>query len=109
MSKTSVEVGAGTAATGVVALSTITRPAVASEQAQRSHAAQAYLNLMENFLGFAEQHWNDKEDSYDAAGSGVTWPRGNGAVCLVAAVLMTEYPERDTFSPRKIERKVLLD
>src|SRR5262249_8301774 len=81
----------------------------ANQKPTRSKAAQAYLDLVENFLGFAEQHWNDKEDSYDAAGSGVTWARGNGGVCLAAAVVMTEYPDRDTFSPRKVERKVLLD
>ena len=75
----------------------------------RSQAAQAYLDLIENFLGFAEQHWNEKAESYDAAGSGVTWARGNGAVCLVSAVLLTEYPDRETFSPQKIDRKVLLD
>src|SRR3954470_19749473 len=74
-----------------------------------SAARNSYLGLVENFLGFAEQHWNENAKSYDAAGSGVTWARGNGGVCLVAAVLMSEYPERDTFSPRKVPRTVLLE
>src|SRR6476659_6810029 len=75
----------------------------------RSRAAQAYLDLIENFIGFAEQHWNEKAESYDAKGSGVTWARGNGGVCLAAAVLLTEYPDHETFSPKKVDRKVLLD
>jgi hypothetical protein len=88
---------------------TLPRSMAAAAGASRSHAAQAYLDLIEHFLGFAEQHWNERANSYDAAGSGVTWARGNGAVCLVAAVLMTEYPDRETFSPPKVERKILLD
>ena len=39
------------------------------------------MALLENFAGFAEAHWNEKEQSYDARGSGVTWARGNGGVC----------------------------
>src|SRR6185295_7112233 len=46
-----------------------------------NQAAAQYLALIENFAGFAEDHWNEKEQSYDAAGSGVTWARGNGGVC----------------------------
>jgi hypothetical protein len=72
-------------------------------------AARQYLGLIENFAGFAERHWNEKEGSYDAQGSGVTWARGNGGVCLVMAVLLTEFPERTEFFPQKIPRAVLLD
>jgi hypothetical protein len=75
----------------------------------RLHAAREYLGLLENFAGFAEQHWNEKENCYDAAGSGVTWARGNGDVCLVNAVLLTEFPDRAVFSPRKVPREVMLD
>jgi len=71
--------------------------------------ARQYLGMLENFAGFAEQHWNEKEQSYDAKGSGVTWARGNGGICLVNAVLLTEFPERATFSPAKIPREVLVD
>ena len=81
---------------------------VATCSAQDS-AAQQYIGMLENFAGFAERHWNEKEVSYDAAGSGVTWARGNGGVCLVNAVLLTEFPERELFSPQKIPRGVLLD
>ena len=81
----------------------------AKENGQRSKAAQAYLDLLENFAGYAEQHWNEKQESYDAAGAGVTWARGNGDVCFVNAVLLTEYPDREAFSPKKIHRDVLLD
>ncbi|HXJ57263.1 MAG TPA: hypothetical protein VNU68_11415 [Verrucomicrobiae bacterium] len=72
-------------------------------------AAKQYLGLLENFAGFAEQHWNEKEQSYDAKGSGVTWARGNGGMCLVNAVLLTEFPDKPTFSPRKVPRTVMLD
>jgi hypothetical protein len=81
----------------------------AASAARQSRAGKAYLKMLENFAGFAEQHWNDKENCYDAAGSGVTWARGNGDVCLVNAVLLTEFPDRKTYSPRNIPREVMLD
>ena len=91
-------------------VSSVPAPTRAAEpSSNRSHAAQAYLDLLENFIGYAEEHWNEKDSCYDAVGAGVTWPRGNGGVCLTSAVLLTEYPERQTFSPRKIPRQVLLD
>src|SRR6186713_2798977 len=74
-----------------------------------STPAKQYLGMIENFGGFAERHWNEKEGSYDAAGSGVTWARGNGGVALVMAVLLTEYPERTEFFPQKVPRAVLLE
>jgi hypothetical protein len=87
----------------------VRRRIVRSDRQQPVARRKAYLTMLENFAGFAEQHWNDKADSYDAAGSGVTWARGNGGVCLVNAVLLTEFPDRQTFSPRKIPREVMLD
>jgi hypothetical protein len=65
--------------------------------------------LLENFAGFAEQYWNEKAESYDAAGAGVTWARGNGGMCLTYALLLTEHPDREFFSPKKIPRSVMLD
>lgn len=88
-----------------VAESVLAQPAAS----ERNSAARQYLALIENFGAFAEHHWNEKEDSYDAAGSGVTWARGNGGVCLVMAVLLTEYPERPEFFPQKVPRKILID
>jgi len=81
------------------------RPAPAS----LNQAARQYLGLIEHFAGFAEQHWNEKTQSYDAKGAGVTWARGNGGVALVNAVLLTELPDQATFSPRRIPRHVLFD
>jgi hypothetical protein len=81
----------------------------ASAPAHLNQAGRQYLGLLENFAGFAEQHWNEAAQSYDAKGTGVTWARGNGGVALVHAVLLTEFPDRATFSPRGIPRGVLLD
>jgi hypothetical protein len=83
--------------------------APAQESKPLNSAARQYLGMLENFAGFAEKHWNEKEESYDAAGAGVTWARGNGGVCLMNAVLLTEWPERAVFSPKKIPRAILLD
>src|SRR6187401_2665657 len=77
--------------------------------AEHNASAVQYLGLIENFAGFAERHWNEKTQSYDAAGSGVTWARGNGGVCLVHAVLLTESPERESFSPQRISRELMID
>src|SRR6185436_17715381 len=102
-------IGAHTLLMFVFAASLQGGEASAKESGERSKAAQAYLDLLENFAGFAEEHWNEKEACYDAEGSGVTWARGNGDVCFVNAVLLTEYPDRETFSPKNIHRDVLLD
>ena len=88
----------------VLVLSLLPRPASA-----QNRAAQAYLSLLENFAGWCEEHWNAEAGAFDAAGKGVTWPRGNGGVCLTYAVLLTEFPERQEFSPRKIRREVMID
>jgi hypothetical protein len=85
------------------------RDVAAETGASPTGAAQAYLNLLENFAGYAEQYWNEKAESYDAAGAGVTWARGNGGMCLLHAVLLTEHPNREFFSSKKIPRRVLLD
>lgn len=74
-----------------------------------SPAAQGYLTLLENFAGWCEDHWNERAGAFDAAGSGVTWARGNGGVCVAYAVLLTELPEREVFSPKKIRRDVMID
>ena len=71
--------------------------------------AGQYLKLLENFAGWAEQHWNEAEQCYNAQGAGVSWPRGNGDVCIVYALLLTELPKQPIFSPRKIPRTVMLD
>ncbi len=93
----------------ILVWSAVLTNAAHGQASPRSGAAQQYLTLIENFGGFAERHWNDKEESYDAAGSGVTWARGNGGVCLVMAVLLEEFPERDNFFPQKVPRRVILD
>jgi len=72
-------------------------------------AARQYLAVLERFAGFAEQHWNEEAESYDAAGKGVTWARGNGGVCLANAVLLTALPDIQAFSPRQVPRAALLD
>src|SRR5262245_32442797 len=77
--------------------------------ARLNRAAIQYLGMLENFAGFVEEHWNAREQSYDAAGRGVTWARGNGGVCLLNAVLLVEYPEKDNFSTRKISRQTLFE
>jgi hypothetical protein len=76
---------------------------------ERNNTSFQYLKLIENFAGWAEKHWNEKQQCYDAQGAGVSWSRGNGDVCLVHALLLTEQPERSHFSPRKIPRGVMLD
>ena len=83
--------------------------AAAPDPLAPNKASGLYLQLLENFAGWAEQHWNEKDESYDAAGAGVTWARGNGDVCIVYAVLLTALPDRPTISPRKIPREVMLE
>jgi hypothetical protein len=77
---------------------------------QRSRTAgDRYLTLLENFASYCEQHWNDAQGAFDAADRGVTWARGNGGVAITYAVLLTELPDRQEFSPQKISRAVMLD
>jgi hypothetical protein len=78
-------------------------PAKAKETGDRS------LRLLENLAGWAEGHWNEKDGSYNAAGTGVTWARGNGDVSIVHAVLLTELRNRPALTPRRVPREVLLD
>jgi hypothetical protein len=96
------------AAVGLLALPFVAYAAV-PVVAQPDKAADQYLKLIENFAGWAEQHWNEQQQCYDAQGSGVSWSRGNGDVCLVYALLLTEHPDRAEFSSRKIPRGVMLD
>jgi hypothetical protein len=74
-----------------------------------NRASAQYLRLLDNFAGWAEQHWNEESQSYDAEGAGVTWARGNGDICIVYAVLLTAQPDRPTFSPRKIPCETMLE
>ena len=92
--------------TGIVAAAPLSVRAAAVDA---DRTADQYLGLIERFAGFAERHWNEQAESYDAAGSGVTWARGNGGICLVMAVLLTEFPDRKEFFPKKIQRTFLLD
>jgi hypothetical protein len=71
--------------------------------------AKSYLTLLENFAGWCEEHWNEQEEAFDAKGAGVTWPRGNGGVCITYAVLLTEFPDRAEFAAKKVRREVMLD
>jgi len=81
----------------------------AAAPAELDPAARQYLEMLENFAGFASQHWNETTQSYDAKGSGVTWARGNGGVCLVNALLLAESPSKSTFSPQRITRDEMLE
>jgi hypothetical protein len=83
--------------------------AAAPLAAAPNKASVQYLQLLENFAGWAEQHWNENEQSYDAKGAGVTWARGNGDVCIVYAVLLTALPDRPTFSTRRIPREAMVE
>ena len=72
-----------------------------------------YLNLIENFVGWAETKFVET-DAYEkggghfrASGSGVTWARGNSNLCIAYAVLLTAYPERKEFTIHKIPRAQL--
>ena len=96
---------------GVLALAGSIRVAGAAPPAisPPTEASRQYLTLLENFAGWAEQHWNEQEQCYNASGAGVSWARGNGDVCIVYAVLLTELAERPAISPRKISRDVMLD
>lgn len=81
----------------------------APSRPKQDQAARQYLKLLENFSGWAEEHWSEKEQCYKAKGAGVSWSRGNGDVCIVQALLLTELPEQSTISPRKIPRAVVQD
>src|SRR5436190_3853357 len=83
-------------------------PLVAAN-AKHTAAAEGYLTLLENFAGWCEEHWNAKEGAFDATGAGVTWPRGNGGVCITYAVLLTEFPDRMELSPNKVKRADMIE
>ncbi len=76
---------------------------------------QLYLQLIENFVGWAEQSGRFTQTDllepgggyFDAAGSGVTWARGNSNLCIAYAVLLDAYPERERFSIHNIPRRQL--
>ncbi|MBN2022674.1 MAG: hypothetical protein JW809_07750 [Pirellulales bacterium] len=74
-----------------------------------------YLQLIENFVGWAEQSGRFVESDefepgggyFDAAGSGVSWARGNSNLCLAYALLLDELPDRRRFSIHHIPRSQL--
>ncbi len=80
-----------------------------ADEKHKSKIASQYLDLIENFAGFADQHWNEVDGCYDAAGRGVSWARGNGGVCLVNALLLAEYPDRVAFTQNRISRETLIE
>lgn len=81
--------------------------ASANAPEQSSSYAQ-YFNLLENFVGWAQQHWNDADKCFNADGAGVSWARGNGNVCLAAAVVLTERPQQTKFGNRQVPREQIL-
>jgi hypothetical protein len=76
-----------------------------------------YLELIEDFIGYAEHSRRfESADTlepgggyFDAAGSGVTWFRGNGNLCIAYAVLLSRCPDRQEFTRYNIPRSVLFD
>jgi len=75
-----------------------------------------YLELIENFIGYAEHTGRFTSSNtlepgggfFDAAGSGVTWFRGNSNLCIAYAVLLGDCTGRKEFTKHKIPRSVLL-
>ena len=92
----------------LIACALVSAPGAAAPS-ELNAAARQYREMLERFAGFADRHWNEAVESYDAAGKGVTWARGNGGVCLVNAVLLVELPEKPSFSAGGIPRGVMLD
>jgi len=86
-----------------------TRQSVARQPVAPATAAEGYLTLLENFAGWCESNWNEEDEAFDAQGAGVSWARGNGGVCITYAVLLTEFPNRQQFSPKQIKREVMID
>ncbi len=95
-------------AIGLVTLAVAVNAAGGTTPTEQAVRAQ-YVALLEGFAGWAEQHWNESDQAFNAAGRGVSWARGNGNVCVGYAVLLTERPEQAHFSKHRIPRKRLLD
>jgi hypothetical protein len=76
-----------------------------------------YLRLIEGFVGWIEDSGTFQEDealekgggSFQAAGAGVTWARGNSNLCIAYALLLTELPEKQQFSRYAVPRARLQD
>jgi len=91
--------------------------ALQAETLSPQQCQEIYLRLIENFVGWTEQQGkfiaSDEQESgggyFEAAGCGVTWDRGNSNLCLVYALLLEEYPDRQSFSIYKIPRRQLED
>lgn len=81
-----------------------------TEAQRRDH----YLQLIENFVGWAETSGKFQPDGPDggafaAAGQGVSWARGNANLLIGYAVLLDAYPTRKQFCSAKIPREQLVD
>ncbi len=76
-----------------------------------------YLAVLEDFIGWGEftgkfVNWDSIEPGggfFEAAGSGVSWARGNSNLCIAYGVLLNEFPKRQEFTRHNISRAVLQD
>jgi hypothetical protein len=76
---------------------------------------ELYLSMLEKFVERIEEFYLESDISepntgrYSAAGPGVTQPRGSSNISIILSLLLTEYPERDTFTSKNIPRNVLME
>jgi len=78
---------------------------------------EIYLDLIEDFVGWCESSERPIDSDelepgggyFNAAGSGVTWSRGNSNISVAYAVLLDAYPERREFTRQRVPRDVLCD
>jgi len=86
-----------------------------SETLSSEQCQEIYLELIENFVGWAEENWREDDSLepgggyFNAKGTGVRWARGNSNVCIGYAVLLDAFPNRTHFNDKKIPRAVLED
>ena len=93
------------------------RFALRAETLSPQQRQEIYLQLIENFVGWAEHsgRFVDSDElepggrCFDAAGRGVTWARGNSNLCLAYALLLEECPRRQRFSIYDVSRSRLED
>lgn len=91
--------------------------ALRAETLRPEQMQEIYLRLIENFVGWTERSGrfveSDQQEPsggyFEAAGSGVDWPRGNSNLCVAYALLLAEFPDRQTFSIYEIPRRQLED
>ncbi len=92
-------------ALGVFLMACGARAAVAPVPVEHDRASyHEYLQLIENFSGWAEDHWVDKNQSFNAAGAGVNWARGNGDVCIAYAMPPHRAARSSHFFPKRESR-----